>query len=86
MDRNLSRLIWEGFLKEWPGPAIMPWSKARIPPAQRVPACLSWCHVPPQSPSQASMCSSHNYALLSCLLPGRLHRVQAKGNKVQRRR
>lgn len=37
MDRNLSRLLWEGFLMEW---FIMPWSEAKILPCSKSP-CLS---------------------------------------------
>lgn len=38
MDRNWSRLIWEGFLEEWPGPATIPWSEARAPlPRESLP-------------------------------------------------
>lgn len=74
MNKNLSRLIWEGFLEEWFGLPNMPWSETRFSLAQRVPACLLKSHVLPQSHSQDGMCSlehsSNNYALLAYVIPG----------------
>lgn len=40
MDRNVSRLIWEGFLEEWPDLAITPWSEAKTLPCPES-SCLS---------------------------------------------